>query len=117
MKIPGVRLNIGGTDYIVPALNFRILRQVQPRLHALTSMAAIPDDEQLNTVIDIVLMALQRNYPDMTRETLEEAVDLDNLKEIVAAIMGLSGLKKELPDSKLGAPAENPSAGAMSTDS
>ena len=116
MNIPGVKLNLGGRDYIVPPLNFKSLKTIRPKLKELTAATGmIPDEGQLETVIDVVQLALQRNYPSITREELEDAVDLDNLKEIIQAIMGISGLLREVPsDEKTMAPAVS-SAGATST--
>ncbi len=117
VKIPGVLLQIGGRHFVVPPLNFRSLRQIQPKLSSLTSGGAVPDVEQLDSINEIVHLALSRNYPELTREELEDLIDLDNLRDLIGAIMGVSGLEKTTEDAKPETPAESHSAGATSTDS
>jgi len=116
MNIPGVKLNLGGKIYVCPPLNFKSLRIIRPKLAMLTSGTSIPNEEQLDGVIDVVQLALQRNYPDITREELEEVVDLDNLKDIIAVVMGVSGLERELPtDAGKAETLVEKSAGGIST--
>ncbi len=119
VKIPGVLLNLGGRDFIVPPLNFRALRQIQPKLASLTTGNAIPDEAQLDSIQEIVHLAVCRNYPDMQRAELDDLLDLDNLKEVITAIMGVSGLARTTSaEGNLQTPAvESLSAGGTSSGS
>jgi len=90
--IDGVKINLGGTEYLVPPLSFKQLRNLQPKLLTLTKMGSVPDVKQLDTVTEIVFVALSRNYPELTQEQVGNLLDLGNMKLIVPAIMGVSGL-------------------------
>lgn len=89
----GVTLTIAGRDWIIPALNFAALRSLRPQIEALgsVSLSATLSDEQIDTVILIIHTALKRNYPDITKDAVEEMIDLGNIKRIINAVMGISG--------------------------
>ena len=50
-------------------------------------------NEQIDSVAEIVLAALTRNYPDKTKDDVLEFLDLGNAGTILGAIMGASGIK------------------------
>ena len=94
--IEGKIVRLGTTDYVVPALNFKRIKQLKEDLQHL-SMAdpkGALDETQVEASITIIHSALTRNYPDLTRDDVEDLVDLKNLAEIMSAIMGQSGLVK-----------------------
>lgn len=113
--IEGVKITLGGREFVAPPLNFRALRRLTPHFSALTTMGAVPTDDQIDVVIDIVLAALNRNYPDLVRDELEELLDLANLSVALQAILGASGLEKTSGEAP--ALAVESSTGAASTDS
>ena len=93
--IEGVQISLGGKEYIVPALNFRQLRELKEPMSKLNATAnGIPDDVAFDAGLSIIEAAIKRNYPDITREQVEEMIDLSNFKIILPAIMGASGLVK-----------------------
>jgi hypothetical protein len=92
--IEGVKINMGGRDFVAPPLNFKALRALTPKLVILSAMGDVPTGEQIDVVLDVVHAALVRNYPDLTRDELEELLDLANLASALVAIMGASGLEK-----------------------
>ena len=94
MMIEGVKINLGGREFVAPPLNFKALRLLTPKLGLLATMGDVPTGEQIDVVIDVVLAALSRNYPDLTRDDLEALLDLANLATALTAIMGASGLEK-----------------------
>jgi hypothetical protein len=53
----------------------------------------MPSAEDLDTIVDMTLAALKRNYPEITRKELEDLIDLGNLKEIVDVVAGVSALE------------------------
>lgn len=93
--IPGVTVNLGGEDFVVPPLNFKALRALQPKLALIDGIAGRPTDEQMDALVETVHMALQRNYPDLTREKLEDILDMGNAPPAIRAIMGASGLAQQ----------------------
>lgn len=95
--IDGTEIKMGGETYIVPPLNFKRLRKIQPLLSKLSTStpgAADLTDAQFDAAVEIVHVALTRNYPDLERDKVEELLDLRNLPVVMAAIMGQSGLAK-----------------------
>jgi hypothetical protein len=92
--LPGVSIAMGGQDWIVPALTLGQLRRLMPKIKQLTHVGADMAPEQILIMTEVVAAALQRNYPDITEERVEnELLDLGNAHEVVRAIMTGSGLK------------------------
>jgi len=90
--IEGVKINLGGTEYVVPPLSFKQLRTLQPKMGVLSSVGSMPNEDQLDVIVEVIHMALSRNYPDLTTDQVSEALDLGNMKLILPAILGVSGL-------------------------
>lgn len=99
--IDGTPVKLGGTEYIVPPLNLKAVRLIQPLLPKLNSMN-LQDPETIDAMVELVHVALKRNYPDLTKDAVEEIVDIGNLGPVVSAIMAVSGL---VPKAVTGAPA------------
>lgn len=90
-QIKGVPIELGGATYVVPPLTLGALEQLMPRIQAFDGTM---NGEQIATVLDCAHAALKRNYPDMSRETLAELVDLGNFGALFEAIMNASGLQR-----------------------
>src|SRR5580693_1399336 len=87
--IPGTTVAIGGEEFIVPPLTLGQLRQLMPRVQQLAGLDATQmGDAQIQVLIEIVTAALQRNYPAMTKERVEEMLDLGNALPVLNAILG-----------------------------
>lgn len=94
----GITLKIGTENYIVPPLNFKGLRKAKPLLDKLPTQLegnSQMSDEQMDAMLDFILLALSRNYPDMTKDQLEDILDMANIQDVMAAITGQSGLIKK----------------------
>lgn len=89
--IDGVTLNLGGTDYVVPPLNFKALRRLLPVIERFGKAGASFTPEQMDGVVEVVHAALTRNYPDFPREQLEDVIDLGNAATVLTAVLGASG--------------------------
>ncbi len=88
--IPGVTIQMGGNDWLVPPLTLGHLRRLDPSIKALTSGDV---EKVLSAICTIVAAALSRNYPEMTEQRVEDLIDLGNRDAVVAAVLGNSGLK------------------------
>ena len=55
----------------------------------------------MDCIVDVVHAAVIRNYPALTKEEVEDLIDLGNAAVIIKAVMGQSGLVR-----KDGAPGE-----------
>lgn len=88
--LAGVTKKIGDTDYVIPPLNLRAMRELLPQLKGMGATEAAPED--LAVIAKVVHAALVRNYPDMTVERVEDMLDITNVQEVMTAVLGASGL-------------------------
>ncbi|MDO5058584.1 MAG: hypothetical protein Q4D82_01420 [Neisseria sp.] len=93
VKFKGVKVELGGEIYVVPPLTLGALEQLQDDIAKMNGNTAF--NEQVNVISKVGLAALQRNYPEMTREKLLEIVDVSNMNELFEAVMDVSGLKRK----------------------
>lgn len=93
VKVKGIKLDFSGRRLVVPPLSLGALEQLQERLNAFNGDIADPD--QVRTVIDSAHAALRRNYPDMTRAEVADAIGLENMLEVMQAVMDVSGMKRK----------------------
>ena len=54
----------------------------------------MPDGAQLDAMCRVVLEGLVKAHADMTVERVADLIDLENFREVVRAIMGVSGLEE-----------------------
>jgi hypothetical protein len=93
--IPGVKINLGGDEYIVPPLNFRQLEKHSKLLDELPEVLATGEvKRQWQIILTLALAALSRNYPELTLEKLKDIIDLGNLGPLTEAVMGQAGFKE-----------------------
>lgn len=112
-RVPGIRLALAGVELIVPPLSLGALEDMQDRL---TAFAGGADPASVATAIDALHRALQRNYPDATRADVRDLIGLENMEEVMLAVMDVSGLRrKELEAGELAAKAETTSPSPIST--
>lgn len=93
-KVKGVAFEFANGDKMtVPPLNLGSIELLQERLAKFTGAM---DSESIALVIDATLMALHRNYPDVTREQVaNDLLDLGNMQEVMGLVMDVSGLKRK----------------------
>ena len=95
--IPGLMVAMGGQQWTVPPLTLGQLRRLMPKVRQLTEIGAQMGETQIGVLIEIVAAALQRNYPDLTVETVENLLDLGNAAAAADAVLAGSGLKASAP--------------------
>src|ERR1700746_47381 len=91
--VPGVSVTMGGQDWVVPPLNLGQLRRFMPKVRQLTEIGASMGEAQISVLVDIVTAALQRNYPEITTDQVENLLDLGNANVVLNAVLTGSGLK------------------------
>lgn len=104
-KYAGVVVALGGVDYTVPPLALGALKVCLPKLNAVMQAKGDFTVEVIDGFVDVALAALRRNYPDLSREALEQELDLGNMGDVMAAIAGSSGLAPKAPASRAETPA------------
>ena len=110
VKHKGIALELGGDFYVIPPLPLGALEQLQAA--GGTVQGDLSNPIWVTLMLDLIHTALRRNYPDMTRETVGDLIDLGNLGEVVEAVMDVSGvLRKQLeaapPGEPMGQPPQN----------
>ena len=114
MMIPGVMVAMGGRQWTVPPLTLGQLRRLMPKVRQLTEIGSQMGESQIGVLVEIVAAALQRNYPDVSAETVENLLDLGNAGAVLNAVLTGSGLRPR--ERSLGeAPAPGPGPGAGTT--
>lgn len=82
--VNGVKMNLGGKDYVVPALLLRDERN-NPDIFAKTDPTT---DEGFANCVEVVLFAMKRNYPTMTSDDVSGFLDLQNFVPLFKAMRG-----------------------------
>lgn len=88
--IPGIRMTLGGTEYIVPPLSLGAVELLSERLDSFTGKLA-----DAPVVVDALFAALKRNYPDITRPQVAELVDVGSMLDVIEAVMDVGGMKRK----------------------
>lgn len=112
--IDGVNLTIGGRDFTVPPLNLKALKKLTPTIQSIVDAGDDLSLAQLDAIVDVVHTALARNYPDLSRDEVEELLDVVNMEPTIRAVLEASGLTKRAPGE---AASPKSSTGPGSTDS
>lgn len=91
----GTVLAIDGQDYYFAPLSLGALELLLPKLQNFT-------EQDIGTVIDVAHKSLKRNYPEITREEVADMIYMDQLQDVMAAVMSVSGLKQNDKDASQG---------------
>lgn len=91
--ISGVSVMMGGQEWTIPPLTLGQLRRLMPKVRQLSEIGAQIGETQIGVLVEIVAAALQRNYPDITTETVENLLDLGNAGPVLNAVLSGSGLR------------------------
>lgn len=98
-KFDGEHVYMAGREWVIPPLSLRYIRMNRERLASMRALAKkgkldFADNELeqfLNEARELILAAMQRNYPTLTADDLEEWIDLATLPKLVLAVMSASG--------------------------
>ena len=91
--IDGVKITMRGTQYEISPLTFRQVRELKDKIARVTTVSNQMTDLEYDDFFDIVLAGMQRNYPDMTCELLEDILDLGNARKVLSALFGGHGVE------------------------
>jgi hypothetical protein len=108
VRFKGVPFFMNGQEYLIPSLS---LKQVQDNHEKLANTAPVevegadaanvdPVNSALatfTTYIPIILMAVQRNYPEVTEADLWEWLDMGNFAEVLSIVQAAAGFKASAP--------------------
>lgn len=90
---PGKTIKLGDEEFVVPALSLGQLRNgVLDQLQEHDKLVAEGKTfEAMDIRGKVILVAMQRNYPDFSEEKLLTYLDLQNTTEVWLSVLGLSG--------------------------
>ena len=90
--VPGIKFNLGGTDYIIPHLTIPQLGKVMWALEKIIKAGREPSNSltsfPIDAYVEIIHTAMLRNYPQITREEIGDWLDLENLFPLLSAALG-----------------------------
>ncbi len=84
----GTAIQIDGQSFVFAPLSLGAVEKLLPALQEFK-----PDDVGL--VIDVAFKSLKRNYPDISRDDVADMIYMDQLSEVMGAVMSVSGLKNK----------------------
>ncbi|MDQ9023295.1 hypothetical protein RFI02_19555 [Acinetobacter sichuanensis] len=84
----GTTVVIDGQSFVFAPLSLGAVEKLLPALQEFK-----PHDVGL--VIDVAHKSLKRNYPDISREDVSDMIYMDQLEEVMGAVMSVSGLKNK----------------------
>ena len=89
----GRTIKLGGRVYVIPSLTMKQAKQLWEDIKSLNK--GITEDtllQKYDTALKIIHAAMVRNYPKLTVAELEDLIDLNNLKQVIAIVSGVSGI-------------------------
>jgi hypothetical protein len=93
-KFEGEAVWLGGQEYVLPSLSVGQAKKLWPEILELNkgvTVDALP--QKRDEIVKIIHAAISRNYPEMTIETMEDFVDLGNMRRLMMIVSGQSGMK------------------------
>ncbi len=78
-------INLGGRRYLVPPLSGGEIKRLQPLAKKMLQVD-IAVDQRMEAIVQAVQIFMRGSYPRLTREQIEEEVDLGNVTSIIEAI-------------------------------
>lgn len=99
--IDGEQITLGGTEYTLPPLPLRPMAKVQPVMARTTDIYA---EEYIEAFTFGLWASLKLNYPDITREQVENNVYVTNALPLMQAFMRVNGFIAKAADAPAGEP-------------
>lgn len=97
--IKGVKIELSGKEYVVPPLNLRGLKLHQDEFAELDASGSNRVN-QMDIVVGMAATAMQRNYPDITKDHLLDIVAINQIDDLMSAVLGASALQSSKGESE-----------------
>jgi restriction endonuclease Mrr len=91
----GVIFAVGKKEWMFAPLSIAAVKRFQKKVNDVTS-GKIPQEEQMDVMLEVIGASLRRNYPDLTQELIEDVViDSTNMRQLFDTVLVASGFKKQ----------------------
>jgi hypothetical protein len=92
VRFEGTSVTMGDRSFIIPPLSFRQLREHEQDIAKVSAMVVNPEAgfTEIQAAFPIVFAAIHRNYADITKDELEDLLDLGNVREAFGAALGMT---------------------------
>jgi hypothetical protein len=90
-KRGGEWVTFGLEQYRIPPLSFGALKELASKFEIAQKDDA-PNDQRFDAVLDVVTLALQRNYPDITKAFVADLIDTGNFMAVFHTIARIAGM-------------------------
>lgn len=84
--LDGVKVDIGGTVFIVPPMNIGTFKRTKADRAALGDPQTTEDD-RIDAAVRVVHASLLRNYPDLTIAEVENLLTFANLRRVLPDVV------------------------------
>jgi hypothetical protein len=92
-KHEGETVFMGGTEWVVPSLSMKQARKLWPKILELNQGITTQNIvDKYDIAVEVIHAALSRNYPALKIADVDELVDLRNVRKLILAVAGQSGL-------------------------
>ena len=99
-RFPGVRVDLGGQEFVVPALRFGAVKRftVDGTFASIDTMKVEGLTEaNIDAAVRVIHQAMSLNYPELSAPDVLELVDLRTLPQLLGAVTGQSRLEANDP--------------------
>lgn len=95
-KFAGKPIVLGDTTLVVPPLALGAIKNgLHDKILTLTGLDGVQAIlDHLDDMLEVILSAIHRNYPDYTAEELAEVIDLGNVVDVLTTVLGQSGYER-----------------------
>lgn len=90
-QIPGTRINLGGTEFVLAPLNLNQLEELHDTITHLKDAESTDMRENMRRGLPLIHASLSRNYPGITLDDVRAIVDLGNFAAASRAVVEISG--------------------------
>ena len=93
IKHKGIRFNMAGQVLVIPSITFAELESLKVKIKNFSD--DLSDPACIAAMIDAIHSAIKRNYPEITRETVADGIDFENMEELLDIVMDIHGSKRK----------------------
>lgn len=87
-KFKGTTVDLGGQPFVLPPMSLGIIEDFQDQIDL---FLAGKIERPVTMMIDVLHACLLRNYPDLSRDTVRENVDLESVQALFMPLLKASG--------------------------